>query len=305
MQFSIVILTFNRPDCLKTTLESVTRIPNVEVIIVDNDSETDYSYEEAAKHPNVSVIKLDRNYGAVGRNFGLEKANGKFVVCLDDDVWGITQPDLVAIEKEFNQQPSLSAICFKVLDAKTKDITNWIHPRKKENYFNRVFLTYEISEGAVALRKSTLIEVGYYPIEFFISHEGPDLAFRILENRGQIKYFPDVEVIHAHEVIGRTSWRRYYFDTRNLIWLAYKHYNFKLLILKFPLQLAAMFIYSVRDGFGRYFFGAIFDALRGIRQFDRKPISNVAYRYIKEVDKLRPSLLYYIKKRLFESKIQL
>lgn len=305
--FSIVILTFNREEYLKKQLPLLSSLDNCEVIIVDNHSEDKYSERLAKDFNNVSVIRLDRNYGAVGRNFGMQAAKGKYLITLDDDVWGITNQDLDKISTLFQDMEDVHGICFKVLDEKDHSVTNWCHHRDPDIYSDQAFETYQISEGAVAFRRALFDEIGFYPIEFFISHEGPDLAYRMLKAKKRIVYEPTIQVIHAHALEGRKSWRRYYFDTRNLIWLAYRHYNLQMLLFLFPVQILAMFIYSVRDGFARYFIRAVKDALSGLAVYrgSRSPINKETHARIKSLDTHKPPLSFYIKRRLLRKGVKI
>lgn len=305
--FSIVVLTYNREKYLKQQLPDLAGLENVEVIIVDNCSEDNYSERLSSEHTNVRTLRLEKNFGAVGRNYGIEAAKGKYVVTLDDDVWGITNKHLSTIESLFNSHESTHGICFKVLDETTQEITNWCHHCDPKVFSTQSFETYEISEGAVAFRRSIFDEIGFYPLEFFISHEGPDLAFRILNANKSIIYHPDIEVIHAHAVEGRKSWRRYYYDTRNLIWLAYRNYNLQMLITRFPIQIGALLIYSLRDGFSKYYAKAIYDSIKGLKALKgtRNPVSKTAYAKMNEIDKNKPPITYYIKKRLIRKGVRI
>src|SRR5690606_16897759 len=181
-EFSIVILTYNREKYIKKYISEISKLSDSEVILVDNNSETDYALKISQEYENVKCIRLDKNYGAVGRNYGIQESKGKFIITLDDDVWGITQDKLNEIKMKFEEDSEVSAICFKVLDEETGRITNWSHHSDPDIFSDKTFDTYEISEGAVAFRRTIFDEVGLYPIEFFISHEGPDLAFRILNS---------------------------------------------------------------------------------------------------------------------------
>lgn len=305
--FSIVVLTYNREKYLTNLIDELVKLPDSEIIIVDNNSDSDYSERLSEKYEEVHLIQLNKNYGAVGRNFGIEKSKGEYIITLDDDVWGVGVSDLLAIRKEFERDSDLAAICFKVIDEKDGTVINWSHPNDKEKFSDISFETYEISEGAVVLRKAVLSKVGLYPEEFFISHEGPDLAFRILDAGYRVIYSPLVQVIHAHAVEGRASWRRYYYDTRNSIWLAYKYYNRRMLIKKLPLQLVSMFVYSLRDGFFKYYLSAVKDGLNGIRKYNlvRSPVKPETYQKIKEINRHRPSFWFYIKHRLFKKSVRI
>lgn len=305
--FSIVILTYNREKYIRKQLDSLSNLTDVEIIIVDNNSDDNYAEREAANFTNTKVIRLDKNYGAVGRNAGILASTKRYVVTLDDDVWGITSEALDQAKTQFENDHSVDCICFHVIDEKTNETTNWIHHCDNQAYSHKKFETYEISEGAAIFRRDCFDRVGVYPESFFISHEGPDLAFRIINSNKKIVYFPDITVTHAHAQEGRASWRRYYFDTRNLIWLAYRNYNKRLIIKRFSLQIAAMFFYSLRDGYLKYFFKGIKDSISGIKDIKgtRAPISNETYSRIKKMDVNRPSLLFYIRTRIFKKGIKI
>ena len=94
---SIVILSWNRHDDLKLTLDKVSKLdyPYTEIIVVDNHS-TDESCEMAINNfPYVRLIRLPRNLGIEGFNIGMINSRGKYIVLLDDD----SHPENSAISK--------------------------------------------------------------------------------------------------------------------------------------------------------------------------------------------------------------
>lgn len=309
VDFSIIILTYNRPGHLKNNLDGLSALVsnNVEIIVVDNCSENIDWDEFKVDYPTVEFIHLKDNKGVYGRNVGIEASNGKYIITLDDDVSGLSQLDLQEIEKFFNDYPNAGAVCFKVKDALTKEIINWIHHCKPEEYAEETFLTYEITEGAVAFRSEALNVSGLYPANFFISHEGPDLAYRLINKGYGVYYCPNITVMHAHAMEGRASWRRYYFDTRNSIWLAVRNYNIKMFATRLPVALLAMMIYSIRDGFFRYWLKGVRDGIMSAKMEARERIilTSEAEHIIKSIDLRRPSLLYMLKKRLFTKKVRI
>jgi GT2 family glycosyltransferase len=288
-------------------LDSLARLERVEVLLVDNGSDDEYAQRLSRNFDNVRVLRLPKNFGAVGRNYGIKEARAPYVLTLDDDVWGITQSNLEDISELFVSDESIDCICFHVVDEETGATTNWMHHCDKSVYSSQQFETYEISEGAVVFRRSCFDRVGLYPDAFFISHEGPDMAFRVMNSGKRIIYSPAIQVTHAHAIEGRPSWRRYYYDTRNLIWLAYRNYNWRMLVKRFPLQLLAMFLYSVRDGYFRYYLKALRDGAFGIAQLrgSRSPVTSDTYARILYIDINRPSLWYYITERLLKNEVKL
>lgn len=300
--FSIVILTYNRKELLNRLLSSVMEIywPSLEVIVVDNCSNDGTQEMIRALFPTVSYFRMDQNIGAGARNIGMEAAHGDFLITLDDDIIGITEKDLTVIQEIFIEHPNVGAVNFKVINPYDGSVCNWVHHCPSGKFKDKEFLTYEITEGAVAFRNKTLKISGYYPVDYFISHEGPDLAIRIFESGFQVMYTGRVCVQHFHASEGRTPWRNYYYDTRNQFLLAYRNfpirYGFKYIVR----GQVAMFVYSLRDGFIKYWVKGFIDGIRAIKNIknQRKIISKKTMKIIYEIDSNRPSVLYMLRKRL-------
>jgi GT2 family glycosyltransferase len=302
---SIVILTYNRPDEIRNNVEKllVLNTKSIEIIVVDNASEVSVKTFLPADD-RLKLIELEKNIGVGGRNVGILEATGEIVITLDDDVTGITDNAIKKIINQFNEK-DVAAVNFKVIDEKTHEITNWCHHRKKEIYANSVFDTYEISEGAVAFRKDILIEAGLYPRFFFISHEGPDLAIRIMDLGYRVIYNPAVTVKHSHCQIARVSWRRYYYDTRNVIWLAMRSFPLLQGARIIIMGVGPMLVYSLRDGYFRYWCKGVYESIYKLRLClqSRKRISNNTLEKYNTIRSFNPSIVYLVKQRLFKKSV--
>ncbi|MFB3389170.1 glycosyltransferase [Flavobacterium sp. LAR06] len=88
---SVIITTFNRPHYLELTLNSVVNqsYENIEIIVIDDDSDGNQNMEICSGFSNVYYEKvLKSGTPAKGRNIGIKKAKGEFIAFLDDDdVW--------------------------------------------------------------------------------------------------------------------------------------------------------------------------------------------------------------------------
>ena len=92
MKISVVITTYNRPDCLLEALGGVTSqlySPFEIIIIDDNSSQT---YESAMPTINALGARYLRQNVSCGankaRNLGIEEASGDVIAFLDDDdIW--------------------------------------------------------------------------------------------------------------------------------------------------------------------------------------------------------------------------
>jgi GT2 family glycosyltransferase len=305
--FSIVVLTFNRNHLLARLLADLERFSarGAEILVVDNAS-TEPAEAVTRAHPRVVCIRAPHNLGAAGRNLGFAAARGDIIVCLDDDVFDLSAHALDVLDGLF-RDAQVGAVNFKVLEEGTRRVVNWVHHRRVEQYCDATFDTYEITEGAVAFRRTVLAKVGGYPESFFLSHEGPDLAFRIMNHGARVIYSPGLDVTHCFAPEGRKSWRNYYFDTRNTLWLAVRNlpmFYGGWLVLR---QTFAMFVYSIRDGHLRWWAKGVWDGIRGLRAAlrERQGLSKDAFRRIRDIDRFRPPIVYLLRKRLSKSGMRL
>ena len=193
MKITISILTYNRAKILKELLESLRKISYspLEIIVVDNDSSDGTRLMMREQFPEIRYFKTAKNIGVAARNVGLSNASSDIVITLDDDIIGINDKDINTLIRLFDSKPDVGAICFKIVDYHIGEVCNWCHHYKKKDFCDREFVADEITEGAVAFRKSVLDKAGFYPAYFFISHEGPDLVCRMLDAGYKTLYSPE------------------------------------------------------------------------------------------------------------------
>jgi GT2 family glycosyltransferase len=186
-------------------------------------------------------------------------------------------------------------------------VCNWCHPKNLREYADSPFETCEISEGAVVFKRDVLSSVGFYPEDFFISHEGADLAARIIDRGYAIYYSPLIKVFHKYATNSRPGWRRYYYDTRNDFWLAIREYRLIFLILHLLRRVPVTFVYAVRDGFLSYWLRAIKDVALELPKIlrQRDPISWKAHKTIRYLNRGKPGIYFLIKERLFSRQIKI
>ncbi len=304
MKTSICILTYNRCESITALLKDIYYLldDNTEILVVDNHSSDNTQNFIPAEFPNIRYFRTDKNIGAAGRNVAFSNASGDIIVCLDDDVFGLTCEMISKLDNKFRTNLNIGAINFKVLDAFTGNICNWVHHSIPDEFSEKEFLTYELTEGAVAFKRDVLDKSGYYDDIYFISHEGPDLAFRIMREGYDCIYWPGVTVKHRHENAGRVSWLNYYFDTRNHIYLAVKNFPFCHATAYLAVGLSTMLVYSIRDGFFRYWIKAVFDGIMTLPDIwkKRKVLPKNVMGRIGIIDLNNAPLMYKIKTRLFK-----
>ncbi|MCR4766007.1 MAG: glycosyltransferase, partial [Bacteroidaceae bacterium] len=89
MRFSIIVPVFNRPDEVDELLKSLTEQNSLdfETIIVEDGSsipckEVVDKYKEKLQ---ISYFIIENSGPAGARNFGIEKANGEYIIFFDSD----------------------------------------------------------------------------------------------------------------------------------------------------------------------------------------------------------------------------
>ena len=298
---SIVILTYQRRDPVLALLAQLTTVrdDDLEIIVVDNGSADGTADAVAAKHPDVTLAALPTNRGVGARNEGLSRARGDIIVTLDDDMLGLDESDLKGLREIFVSRPRLGALNFKITWPHSDVVRDWVHHRPLADA-DGAFDTYEITEGAVAYRASALRDTGPYREDFFISHEGIELAYRLLRNGWDVAYDGSVAIEHHHAAGGRANWRRYYYDTRNLFWIAILHQPARYAVGYLGRGLSAMAFYALRDGFFKTWLEAVRDGLRGLSVLKReRHVWNERTRMaVAAADAARPGLRHLIRKRL-------
>jgi len=298
---SIVVLTYQRRDSVLALLAQLATVQDdaLDVIVVDNGSDDGTADAVAAKHPGVALVSLPINRGVGARNEGLSRANGDIIVTLDDDMLGLNESDLKRLREIFASRPRLGALNFKITWPHNDVVRDWVHHRPLADA-DSAFDTYEITEGAVAYRTATLRDTGPYREDFFISHEGIELAYRLLGNGWDVAYDGSVAIEHHHAAGGRANWRRYYYDTRNLFWVAVLHQPARYALGYLGRGLSAMAFYALRDGFVITWLEAVRDGLRGLSALkrERRVWNNRTRAAVAAADAARPGLFHLIRKRL-------
>ncbi len=299
---SIVILTYKRQSALLQAIATALQqdYPNFEVLVVDNHSEDDTAALVQQKFPSVRCLVLPQNLGAAGRNAGFEAARGEFVVTLDNDVYFETPQELKKIVALFHERPNVACLTFRILQPESGalSVRDWFHPRSHLDYDEAEFPTYYIAEGASAFRKNVLAKTGGYDEQLFLGHEGFDLALRIFESGFDIHYTPAIQVRHYASLETRTSWRPYFYNTRNYFILGWKYFRFWLSLRFLGPRVAMLALFALRTGNLLYYFKGIIAGIKECRNLrsPRAPMSKNTEQKILELSAFRPGLLFWFRK---------
>ena len=206
MKFSIIIPVYNRPDEVDELLQSLCEqtVKDFEVIIVE-DGSINPCKDVCSKYAGILSLHYyaKENSGpGQSRNYGAERANGKYVIILDSDVV-LPSGYLQAIEEELAQQPCEA---FGGPDAAHPDFTP---VQKAISYSMTSFFTTGGIRGGKGVRHDVYLELGGFSKMRF--GEDIDFSYRIVEAGYKPRLFPEAWVWHKR----RTDFKKFFRQVYN------------------------------------------------------------------------------------------
>ncbi len=275
---SFIILSYNRKDPLAKAVESALRqrYERKEVIVVDNGSTDGTSILLEEEFPAVKVVSLSKNFGpSIARNRGIEASRGDIIIFLDDDcvLEGDNAVDLVV--SQFAADPGCGAVGFRILDPNSRG--EWPYGLYEGEDTPMSFEAGIFRSGAVALRRRTLDEVGYFWEELFFVLEDTELAFRLIAAGWRIMGRNDIVTWHPapNPDAPPNPQREIYYKLRNTIWISAARMPLRLIPRFLIPVLARGFYFALRTGRMNYFVRAMVAGLAGLGPClrRRRPIS--------------------------------
>ncbi|MBZ0264004.1 glycosyltransferase [bacterium] len=225
-ELSVVIVSYNVRDFLKTTLQSLalaTKSIDTEIFVVDNASHDDSVEMVRKEFPEVQLIALERNYGfAKANNIALKKCCGQFLLLLNPDCI-LEKNALHHLINHLKRNPEYGAVGPKLINqdgtfqatAKRGFPTPWrsfcklsglsgIFPESPVlNGYELGYLSpdkfHEIDVlcGAVFMITRSVYEgIGGLNEEYFMFGEDIDWSKRIHDAGWKIGYVPEAIVLH-------------------------------------------------------------------------------------------------------------
>lgn len=218
MNYSIIVPVYNRPDEVDELLESLTHqvFRNFEVVIVEDGSDKRCD-EVCNRYKNLLPLRYyyKKNSGpGNSRNFGVDYANGDYVIILDSDV--VVPPHyLSAIDEELSREqcdffggadaahasftPVQKAISYSMTSFFT---TGGIRGGKKklDKFYPRSY--------NMGVRRTAYQALGGFSRMRF--GEDIDFSYRLIENGYKSRLFPEAWVWHKRRTDLRKFFRQVY-----------------------------------------------------------------------------------------------
>ena len=226
---SLIIPTYNNDKKLEMILQSLDQVEilhdnNIEVLIIQNHHSKSkyYKTKKFEKKFNVKVFHEPNQGKSCALNYGIKKANGKYIASTDDDIIVTDKKWLYSFVKEFEKNPKLGYCSGKVSmyrETSNKYSNIWenkggLSKGEVVKYWSRRYLEsfkhklvpwklHKMCAGAnQMIPKKVLLEIGGY--SEFLGKKGNvdgltlEIGYKIAKKGYELMYNPNIEVFHQH-----------------------------------------------------------------------------------------------------------
>ncbi len=194
---SVIIPAFNEGNAVKKTVEAVKKMvyPRKKEIIVVDDGSTDETYKIAKRIRGIKIFRKEHGGKANALNFGLRRAKGEIVACIDSDSY----PEKNALLKAVPHfKRGVAAVATSVLIKNSRNIIEKLQEmeytmiawsRKILEYLNCIYVT----PGPMSLyKRKVLLRVGGFDEKNMT--EDIEIAWRLMKNKYKISMALDARV---------------------------------------------------------------------------------------------------------------
>jgi GT2 family glycosyltransferase len=204
MKFSVLVCTYNRPELLTQTLESLLNNaedkPDQIVVVNGGDERTDRLVESfisaGENNVKISLIKTVNKNCACSRNVGLPHCQGDIVAITDDDAEVF--PNWVSLMKQAHRDhPEAGAVGGPVIGVNTSSVVGKVadlitFPDWPEPQYVRTIPTVNIS-----YKREVVDGVGLMDESLFCG-EDVDYNWRVQKLGYKVYFDPRIKVYHKH-----------------------------------------------------------------------------------------------------------
>ncbi len=250
VETTVIIVNWNGVKHLKICLPSLKKqsYTNYELIFVDNGS-SDGSVEYVKEiFPESSVIQLKENLGfAKPNNLGFNKAKGKFILTLNNDIELCDNFLELFVSFFKKQKENVYSLNPKIIYYDDKDKINTIgilpllnggaiNEGKGESVskYNKTKDIFGSCAGCALYKTNIIKKLGcLFDESYFAYLEDYDLAIRAKLNGYQSKYFPDAICFHKHSATSKQfPYHKFYLIERNRLRNLIKYYPLKYILFE-------------------------------------------------------------------------
>lgn len=264
MDLSVIILSFNTREitgrCLKHLLAAKLYCQkkfnnNIEVIVIDNNSEDGSTQMIKEDFPWVTLKALEENTGfSKGNNIGMRTVKNPYILLLNSDVY-LSEDSLYKALAYFRVNLNCDVLGARLELANGKlqasagplpgplNIIFWIfglsgfHP-KGHSYFKKAHPVGWVMGAFFMLKRKVLEKTGGFDEKLFMYSEEVEWSKRINDSGFKIWYVPAVSAVHLHGASSKFDYSSGFLnEIKGIKYYLKKHFSNAYLIIYFFLIL--------------------------------------------------------------------
>ena len=227
MKISVIIVTYNRWDDLKNTLNAYINqnYKNIEIIVIDNASVDGTREKLPVEFPAVRYIWLPENFEIRALNIAIEMSTGDVLWRCDDDSHPIDNNCFDKVVDIFTKHQDIHIISGEVIIPKNNNaVWDWYpYEVDKINVPDTGYKSHYFSGAAVAIRRCVTDKIGGF---WGFGNEEIDFSSRAILSGFNIRYFPNLVSVHNVSPGGREKSWRWVSMCRQMMRYRWKYYPF-------------------------------------------------------------------------------
>ena len=286
---SVVTLNYNQAKVTGEFLVSLQKAsyPNLEVIVIDNNSTEDPTSYFKSLYPSAAIIRSPKNLGFTGgNNLGMKVCQGKYAFIVNNDtevtedifermLEGFDQEETIGVVspkiRYFDQPERIQFAGFTAINPFTGRNSGVGHLEIDEGQYDKGTFSPYAHGAALLVKREVINKVGLFPEHFFIYYEELDWSSQITRAGYKIYYQPTALIFHKESVtMGRESAIKAFYHNRNRILFMRRNFNLY--------QLASFYLFfslfTVPKTFLKYILRGQWEHLRS---FCRALLWNIQY----------------------------
>ena len=237
VELSIITVNYNGLEDTCALIDSIPSDDKIEVIVVDNGSDSDEAALISSRYPHVKTIRSSRNLGfAGGNNIGIKAARGQFLYLINNDTL-FTGFDVQPLIDRLASSPRIAVVCPKIRFAQPAQHIQFagytpLTPITLRNHaigygeedcgqYDTPHPTPFAHGAAMMVSRKAIDEVGLIPECYFLYYEEMDWSTMFTRAGYEIWYDPSSTIYHKDsQTTGAGSPLKTYYMTRNRLLFA-------------------------------------------------------------------------------------
>jgi len=273
MKVRIGIITRNRASVLPKAIDSALgqNYEPKEIVVYDIAS-SDETSAVCGRYPGVQWLRSEERLDMISpKNHLMRDGDADFYFSLDDDAWFLAPDQIAAGVEIMKRNPDVAILAYDIVLPGES-----IREKKTEPVQRHVF----VACGAL-LRRAALERVGYYHgcPAIYGGGEETDLCLKLLDAGYRTLLWPGQHIHHERTGIGRDFYDQHRSMVCNQLGYMVMRCPWPILICHFPWRTASQFLYSLKNGRLKAYFGGMQILARSAGKLfaNRSPVSCSTY----------------------------